>query len=70
VGTPVLLVPLAAAHSRLQLDGRVVARMMVVSGCVALGWLALGHGGPWLGVEAVFPGVGVSLVSLAYRRRA
>ncbi len=69
VGTPVLLVPLAAAHSRLRLDGRWVARMMVLSGSVAVAWLLLGRGGPWLGVEAVFPGVAVSLVALAFRVR-
>ncbi len=68
VGTPVLLVPLGAAHTSLRLDGRRVAVMMVVSGCVALGWLVLGRGGPWLGVEAVFPGVLVSLLSLGFRK--
>jgi SSS family solute:Na+ symporter len=67
VGTPVLLVPLAAAHSSLKLDGRAVVRVMVVSGCVSLAWLALGRGGPWLGVEAVFPGMLVSLAALAFR---
>jgi SSS family solute:Na+ symporter len=67
VGTPVLLVPLAAAHSPLRLDGRAVVRVMVASGGVALTWLALGRGGPWLGVEAVFPGVLVSLLALRFR---
>jgi SSS family solute:Na+ symporter len=68
VGTPVLLVPLAAAHSSLRLEGRAVVRVMVVSGGVSLAWLALGRGGPWLGVEAVFPGMLVSLVALGFRK--
>lgn len=68
VGTPVLLVPLGAAHTSLRLDGRRVVVMMVVSGAVSLGWLVLGRGGPWLGVEAVFPGLLVSLGSLLFRK--
>ena len=68
VGTPVLLVPLGAAHSSLRLDGRRVVVMMVISGAVSVGWLVLGRGGPWLGVEAVFPGVLVSLGSLLFRK--
>lgn len=69
VGTPVLLVPLAAAHSPLRLDGRAVVRVMVASGAVSAAWLLLGRGGPWLGVEAVFPGMAVSLVVLGFRGR-
>jgi SSS family solute:Na+ symporter len=61
VGTPVLLVPLVAAHTRWRPDGRRVVAAMVASGLVAAAWLALGRGGPWLGVEAVFPGLGVSV---------
>jgi len=68
VGTPVLLIPLAAAHTRWQLPGRRVVFAMVASGVVAGGWLAMGRGGPWLGVEAVFPGMAVSLISLVYRK--
>jgi SSS family solute:Na+ symporter len=64
VGTPVLLVPLVAAHTRWRLDGRRVVVAMVASGLVAGFWLAMGRGGPWLGVEAVFPGLVVSLISL------
>ncbi|MCP4573886.1 MAG: sodium:solute symporter family protein [bacterium] len=64
VGTPVLLVPLAAAHTRWHLPGRRVVIAMVTSGMVAGSWLALGRGGPWLGVEAVFPGLFVSVAML------
>ena len=69
VGTPVLLVPLGAAHTSLRLDGRAVAWTMVLAGGVSLAWLVLGRGGPWLGVEAVFPGMVVSLVALGFRVR-
>ena len=64
VGTPVLLVPLVAAHTRWQLDGRRVVVAMVASGVVAAVWMVLGRGGPWLGVEAIFPGLVVSGVAL------
>lgn len=65
VGTPVLLLPLALAHT-----GRVVGRRrattaMVTAGAASLAWLALGRGGAWLGVEAIFPGLLVSAVVLA-----
>lgn len=71
VGTPVLLVPLAAAHtSAVRLRGRPVAVTMVGAGAVSLAWLVLGRGGPWLGIEAVFPGVLVSLAVLGFRVRA
>jgi SSS family solute:Na+ symporter len=70
IGTPVLLVPLAAAHTSWRLDGRRVAVAMAASGLVAGAWLALGRGGPWLGVEAVFPGLVVSLAAVGgWRRR-
>lgn len=69
IGTPVLLVPLAAAHTRWRLAPRRVVVAMVTSGLVAGTWLALGRGGPWLGVEAVFPGLAVSLVALVRRKR-
>ena len=31
-------------------------------------WLALGGGGPWLGVEAVFPGLAVSVAVMVFGR--
>jgi len=46
------------------LTGRRVAMAMVASAVVSLGWLALGGGKPWLGVEAVFPGLAVSALAL------
>ncbi|MFH2054295.1 MAG: sodium:solute symporter family protein [bacterium] len=61
VGTPVLLLPLALAHSPWRVSGRRVTVSMTASGLVALAWLALGRGGPWLGVEAIFPGLVVSV---------
>ena len=60
VGTPVLLGPVVAAHGRWRIPGRRVAWAMGLSAVVSLGWLALGGGEPWLGVEAIFPGLGVS----------
>jgi hypothetical protein len=60
VGTPVLLGPVLAAHGRWRLSGRRVSLAMVASAVVSLGWLALGGGGPWLSIEAIFPGLAVS----------
>jgi len=37
---------------------------MLLSAAVSLAWLTLGRGGPWLGVEAIFPGVAISLLVL------
>ncbi|NCQ34987.1 sodium:solute symporter family protein [bacterium] len=66
VGTPVLLLPLIAAHSAWRMPGRAVVLSMVLSGGVSLAWLVLGRGGggPWLGVEPIFPGLGVSVAIL------
>ena len=64
-GTPVLLLPLALAHTRWRVGGRRVAVAMAAAGLVSAGWLALGHGGPWLGIEAIFPGLLVSVLVLA-----
>jgi SSS family solute:Na+ symporter len=64
VGTPVLLLPLALAHGRREVGGRRVVLAMVLAGSVALAWLAAGRGGPWLGVEAIFPGLLVSAAVL------
>lgn len=48
-----LPVPLAAVHIRWQLAPRRAVVAMVASGLVA---------GPWRGIEAVFPGMVVSVV--------
>jgi SSS family solute:Na+ symporter len=74
IGTPVLLLPLLLAHLRrapgAPVAPRRVAAGMVLSGAVAGGWLLLGDGGPWLGVEAIFPGLAVSaLIILPAARR-
>jgi len=70
VGTPVLLLPVLTAHgSRRPDSGRVVVSMLL-SAAVSLAWLALGRDGPWLGIEAIFPGLAISaLVLLASGRR-
>jgi len=61
IGTPVLLLPLALAHSPYRLGSRRVVAAMVAAGSTALCWLVLGQGEPWLGIEAIFPGLLVSL---------
>ncbi len=62
LGTPVLLLPLALAHTKRSLPERTVVVSMVAA-CVTSGtWMVLGHGEPWWGIEAIFPGLGVSLV--------
>jgi solute:Na+ symporter, SSS family len=70
LGTPVLLLPLMMAHKGVRLDGRLTAGVMVVSGVTSGAWLLLGAGEPWLGVEAIFPGLLVSGVGFwwLYRR--
>ena len=71
LGTPVLLLPLALAHTRHRLPGRAVVGSMVASGTAACLWLLAGHGQPWLGIEAIFPGLAVSAgcVAFAFLRR-
>lgn len=82
VGTPVLLLPLMLAHGRWKPAGggrggrgggsSVVLLSMLGSGVVAAGWLVAGWlaggGGPWLGVEPIFPGLAVSAGVLALGR--
>ena len=60
VGTPVLLGPVVLAHTGVQRSGRRVLTSMVTAGAVSGAWLALGRGDPWLGVEAIAPGLFVS----------
>jgi len=72
IGTPMLLLPLVLAHTRRRVPGRWVFVSMLLSGGVAVAWLVLGQGEPWLGVEAIFPGLAVSVgvlgVSLLERK--
>jgi len=70
VGTPVLLLPVLTAHGSRRPDGGRVVVSMLLSAAVSLAWLALGRDGPWLGIEAIFPGLAISaLVLLASGRR-
>ena len=64
VGTPMLLLPLVLAHGRRRLSGSLVVTGMLAAGAVSMAWLVLGQGGPWLGVEAILPGLGVSVLVL------
>ncbi len=74
VGTPVLLVPLAASHfgrgATTPRSRRALAWIMAAAGAVALGWLLVGRaqGGLLLGVEPIFPGLAVSLLGLGVLR--
>jgi SSS family solute:Na+ symporter len=61
IGTPMLLLPLLLAHTRRRVSGQRVLASMLLSGGVSVIWLGLGGGGPWLGVEAIFPGLAVSV---------
>ena len=61
VGTPVLLLPLLLAHTGRIVSGRRVVVAMVAAGLVTVIWLLLGRGDPWLGVEAIFPGLAISV---------
>lgn len=72
IGTPVLLAPLALGHTSLRISGRAALWSMLLAGGASLAWLALGRGGPYLGVEAIFPGLAVSLAVMgpaAWRAR-
>jgi SSS family solute:Na+ symporter len=74
VGTPVLLVPLAASHfgrgATTPRARRALAWIMAAAGTAALGWLFVGRlqGGLLLGVEPIFPGLVVSLLGLGVLR--
>jgi len=67
VVTPVLLVPLLLAQFGRSRAPRWTAGVMIVAGAVSLGWLIAGRGGPYLGVEAIFPGLAVSGLVLVRR---
>ncbi|MFO7654881.1 MAG: sodium:solute symporter family protein [Candidatus Krumholzibacteriia bacterium] len=64
VATPVLLVPLALAQAGRERPPRRTAWLMAVTGAVTAGWLLAGRGAPFLGVEAIFPGLLVSALHL------
>ncbi len=64
LGTPVLLGPLMLAHKGTKIDGRWTTWVMLASGGITGIWLLLGQGEPWLGIEAIFPGLAVSGVGL------
>ncbi len=74
VGTPVLLLPLLLGHLGFGATGTADRRRvwvgMALAGLVSGAWLLLGRGGPFLGVEAIFPGLVVSavLVGMGARR--
>ncbi len=70
LGTPVLLGPLMLAHFGVRLNGGRTAGVMVSSGITAGLWLLFGAGGPWLGVEAIFPGLLVSGLGLWWVSRS
>jgi len=61
LGTPALLGPVLLAHGDRRVDGRRVTASMLAGAGVAGTWLVLGGGGPWLGLEAIFPGLAASL---------
>ena len=69
IGTPVLLLPLLLGHlgrgAGAAGDRRRVAVGMALAGAVATGWLLLSRGEAFLGVEAIFPGLAVSLLAVA-----
>jgi len=64
VGTPMLLLPMGLAHLGVKVCGHRVVWSMGLAGGVSVIWLVLGRGGPWLGVEAIFPGLVVSVIVL------
>jgi len=66
LGTPVLLLPLLGAHlgwrAQEAAQRRRVAAGMALAGLASGGWFVAGGGGPFLGVEAIFPGLAVSAI--------
>ncbi|MCB1182851.1 sodium:solute symporter family protein [bacterium] len=64
VGTPVLLLPLGLAQLGRPVGGRRIVWTMAAAGLAAGGWMVLGRGSSWLGVEAIFPGLAVSVVGV------
>lgn len=68
VGTPVLLGPVILAHTGARRSGGRVLASMLCAGSVSSAWLAAGGGEAWLGVEAIFPGLVVSALTLLPRQ--
>ena len=64
VVTPVLLLPLALSHTALRPPARTTLVAMITAGGVSLAWLVAGQGQPYLGIEAIFPGLAVSALLL------
>lgn len=64
VGTPMLLLPLVFAHLKRSVPSARIVTAMLAAGFVSLAWLILGHGGAYLGLEAIFPGLIVSILIL------
>jgi Na+/pantothenate symporter len=64
VGTPVLLLPVVSAHTRWRPRTEYVPASMILSGLVSLFWLIMGRGETWLGIEAIFPGLLMSILIL------
>ncbi|MEZ4386139.1 MAG: sodium:solute symporter family protein [Candidatus Krumholzibacteriia bacterium] len=64
IGTPVLLLPLLLGHlgygAASGADRRRVWLGMALAGAVSGAWMLLGRGVPFLGIEAIFPGLVVS----------
>ncbi len=57
VSAPALLPVVVLAHTRRRLPPGWALASLLGGGGTALAWLALGHGGPWLGWEPAFPGL-------------
>ena len=74
VGTPVLLVPLAASHfgggATTVRARRGLAGIMIAAGVASLVWLLAGRAqdGLLFGVEPIFPGLAVSLLGVGMLR--
>jgi len=64
LGTPALLGPVVLAHTDRVAGARRVTASMLAGAGTAGAWLLLGGGGPWRGVEAIFPGLAASLLVL------
>ena len=48
------------------MGGRRMVAGMVLAGAVSLGWLVAGGGAPFLGVEAIFPGLAITLAVFGF----
>ena len=64
-----LLLPLGLAQIGRPVGGRRVVWPMIAAGAVAGGWMLLGGGSSWLGIEAIYPGLVVSAVGFAWLAR-